>query len=183
MKRNIVFLVAPPFELLDLTGPYSVFSEANAASGRSEYVPQIVSTTREQSLKSTAGLSVTSQHYYQDFRKSIDTLLVVGGRGAMRPYDQDVLCWMRTRQERIRRIGSVCTGAFLLAATGLLDGREATTHWQKCDQLSREFPKIHVKRDPIFIKDGPSTAARALLRVSISRWLWLRKTLAFRSQV
>ena len=155
MKRNIVFLVAPPFELLDLTGPYSVFSEANAASGRSEYVPQIVSTNREQSLKSTAGLSVTSQHYYQDFTKSIDTLLVIGGRGAMRPYDTGVLRWMRTRQERIRRVGSVCTGAFLLAETGLLDGRKATTHWQKCDQLSREYPNIHVKRDPIFIKDGP----------------------------
>ncbi len=155
MKRNIVFLVAPPFELLDLTGPYSVFSEANAASRNGEYAPQIVSTTREQSLTSTAGLAVASQHYYQEFRKPIDTLLVVGGRGAMRPYDQDVLRWMRARQERIRRFGSVCTGAFLLAATGLLDGRKATTHWQNCDQLSQEYPNIDVKRDPIFVKDGP----------------------------
>ncbi len=155
MKRNIVFLVAPPFELLDLTGPYSVFSEANAASRNGEYAPQIISTTREQSLTSTAGLAVASQHYYQEFRKQIDTLLVVGGRGSMRPYDQDVLRWMRARQERIRRFGSVCTGAFLLAATGLLDGRKATTHWQNCDQLSREYPNIDVKRDPIFVKDGP----------------------------
>ncbi len=155
MKRNIVFLVAPPFELLDLTGPYSVFSEANAASGKNEYAPQIVSTTRDQFLASTAGLAVVSQHYYQEFRKPIDTLLVVGGRGAMRAYNKDVLLWMRARKERIRRLGSVCTGAFLLAATGLLDGRRATTHWQNCDQLSREYPKIDVKKDPIFIKDGP----------------------------
>ena len=155
MKRNIVFLVAPPFELLDLTGPYSVFSEANAASGKGEYAPQVVSTTREQFLRSTAGLAVVSQHYYQEYRKPIDTLLVVGGRGAMRSYNKDVLLWMRARKDRIRRLGSVCTGAFLLAATGLLDGRKATTHWQNCDQLSREYPKIDVKKDPIFIKDGP----------------------------
>jgi transcriptional regulator GlxA family with amidase domain len=155
MKRNIVFLVAPPFELLDLTGPYSVFAEANAASAKSEYVLQVVSTTRDQSLASTAGLSVTSQHYYQDFRRPIDTLLVVGGRGAMRPYDKDVLRWIRARRGRVRRFGSVCTGAFLLAATGLLDGRRATTHWQNCRHLSREYPKIDVQSDPIFVKDGP----------------------------
>jgi transcriptional regulator GlxA family with amidase domain len=155
MKRNIVFLVAPPFELLDLTGPYSVFAEANAVSAKSEYVLQVISTTRDQSLASTAGLSVTSQHYYQDFRRPIDTLLVVGGRGAMRPYDKDVLRWIRARRGRIRRFGSVCTGAFLLAATGLLDGRRATTHWQNCRQLSREYPKIDVQSDPIFVKDGP----------------------------
>lgn len=154
MKRNIVFLVSPPFELLDLTGPYSVFAEANAVSGKSWYAPQIVSTTREQSLPSTAGLSVTSQHYYQDFKKPIDTLLVIGGRGAMRPYDKEVLLWINARQGRIRRLGSVCMGAFLLAATGLLDGRKVTTHWQTCDQLSREYPNVDVKRDPIFVKDG-----------------------------
>jgi len=131
-----------------------VFAEANAASGRSGYALQVVSTTRDQSLVSTAGLSVTSQHYYQDFKKPIDTLLIIGGHGAMRPYDEDVLRWIATRQGRIRRLGSVCTGAFLLAATGLLDGRKATTHWQNCEQLSHEYPKIDVKRDLIFVKDG-----------------------------
>lgn len=155
MRRNIVFLVAPPFQLLDLTGPYSVFAEANTASGKSDYTLQIVSTTRDDSLASTAGLSVTSQHYYQDFKQPIDTLLIVGGQGAMRPYDEDVLGWVSAKQRRIRRLGSVCTGAFLLAATGLLDGRKATTHWQNCEQLSREYPKIHVEKDLIFVRDGP----------------------------
>ena len=155
MKRNVVFLVAPPFELLDLTGPYSVFSEANAAIKRSEYALHVVSTTRDHSLASTAGLSVIPKHFYQEFRRPIDTLLVIGGRGAMRPYDKDVLRWLCTRQGRVRRFCSVCTGAFLLAATGLLDGRRATTHWHNCDQLSREYPNIDVKSDPIFVKDGP----------------------------
>ena len=155
MKRNIAFLVAPPFELLDLTGPYSVFSEANHASGRSEYALHVVATTREHSLASTAGLSIAAQHYYQDFRRPIDTLLVVGGSGAMHSHDKDVLRWLRAKQGRVRRLGSVCTGAFLLAATGLLDGRSVTTHWQSCDRLSRQYPKINLRRDPIFVKDGP----------------------------
>ncbi len=155
MKRNIVFLVAPPFELLDLTGPYSVFAEANACAAKSEYALHVVSTTPDKFLPSTAGLSVASQLYYEEFRSPIDTLLVVGGPGAMRPYDKDVVRWIYTRRGRIRRFGSVCTGAFLLAATGLLDGRRATTHWQKCDQLLREYPTLDVKSDPIFVKAGP----------------------------
>ena len=155
MRRNIVFLVAPPFELLDLTGPYSVFAEANALSGRSEYALHVVSTKREGALTSSAGLSVASQHYYQEFTKPVDTLLVIGGRGAMRPHDKNLLSWIRARHVRSRRTGSVCTGAFLLAATGLLQGRKVTTHWQNCDQLSREYPGIDVQRDPIFVKDGP----------------------------
>ena len=155
MRRNVVFLVAPPFELLDLTGPYAVFAEANASSRRSEYALEIVSTNRKQSVASSAGVSIIAQHYYQDFRKPIDTLLLIGGSGAMRPFHKDVLGWIRARRDRIRRFASVCTGAFLLAATGLLDGRKATTHWQHCDQLSRAHPKVDVKRDPIFVKDGP----------------------------
>ena len=155
MRRNIVFLVAPPFELLDLTGPYSVFAEANALNGRSEYALHVVSTIRALTLPSGTGLSVMSQHYYEEFRKPIDTLLVIGGRGAMRPPDKDVLSWICAREERSRRIGSVCTGAFLLAATGLLNGREVTTHWQNCDQLSRQYPALYVQKDPIFVRDGP----------------------------
>ncbi len=155
MTRNVVFLVAPPFELLDLTGPYSVFAEANAASRAGRYALHIVSTTQGRALASTAGLSLLSQHFYRDFRKPIDTLLVIGGRGAMPPHDKDVLHWIRTRQGRIRRLGSVCTGAFLLAATGLLDNRKATTHWQCWDHFAREYPRIDVRKDPIFVKDGP----------------------------
>ncbi len=134
MTRSIAFLVAPPFELLDLTGPYSVFAEANLVVGTRAYALPIVATTRDESIASTAGLSLTSQYYYRDFRMPIDTLLLIGGRGAMRPYNPDVLRWICTRHGRVRRLGSVCTGAFLLAATGLLEGRKATTHWQCCDK-------------------------------------------------
>ena len=155
VARNIVFLVAPCFELLDLAGPFSVFAEANGVSGTKEYALHVVSTSEEVVLVSSAGIPILSQHSYREFSKPIDTLLIIGGRGAMRPYNKDVLRWIQKRQSWVRRIGSICTGAFLLAATGLLDGRKVTTHWQRCDQLSREYPNINVKKDPIFLKDGP----------------------------
>ena len=155
MTRNVVFLVAPPFELLDLTGPFSVFTEANVALKRRAYSLRVISTTREEALVSSAGLSLTPQAYYKDFSKPIDTLLVIGGPGAMGPYNEDLLQWIRTRRERVRRFASVCTGAFLLAATGLLEGRKATTHWQCWDRFATQYPGIDVQRDPIFVKDGP----------------------------
>jgi transcriptional regulator GlxA family with amidase domain len=155
MTRNIIFLVAPPFNLLDLTGPYSVFAQANAALGTNRYALQVVSTTQAESLASSAGLTLTSQHYYRDYNRPIDTLLVIGGQGAMQSHNENVLRWIRARQGQVRRIGSVCTGAFLLAATGLLAGRKATTHWQCCDRFAQEYPDIDVKKDPIFVKDGP----------------------------
>ena len=155
MTRNIVFMVPPPFQLLDLTGPFSVFAEANAALKRRAYALQIVSTVNEKVLVSSAGLCITSHAYFRDFRKPIDTLLVIGGLGAMGPYSEDVLQWIRTRSGRIRRVASVCTGAFLLAETGLLDGRKATTHWQCWDRLAEQYPAIDVQKDPIFVKDGP----------------------------
>ena len=155
MTRNIVFMVAPPFELLDLTGPFSVFTEANAALKRRAYSLHIISTAKEGALMSSAGLSLTSQAYYRDFSKAVDTLLLVGGPGAMGPYSEDVLRWIRTRRGRVRRFASVCTGAFLLAATGLLDGRKATTHWQCWGRFADQYPGIDVQKDPIFVKDGP----------------------------
>ena len=155
MTKNVVFMVPPPFQLLDLTGPFCVFAEANAALKTRAYSLQIVSTTEAQGLVSSGGLSVNSHEYYRDFRKAIDTLLVIGGWGAMGPYNQDVLEWIRTRSGRIRRLASVCTGAFMLAATGLLEGRKATTHWQCWDQFADKYPGIDVQRGPIFVKDGP----------------------------
>jgi transcriptional regulator GlxA family with amidase domain len=85
----------------------------------------------------------------------IDTLVVAGGQGVIRAAeDAELLDWVRRRALRARRVASVCTGAFLLAATGLLDGRRAVTHWDYCDRLARAYPKVHVDPDPIFVRDG-----------------------------
>ena len=85
----------------------------------------------------------------------IDTLLVAGGLGVhAAAEDTRLVSWVRAAAARSRRVGSVCTGAFLLAEAGLLDGRRATTHWASCDELARRHPEVEVEPDPIFVRDG-----------------------------
>ena len=82
-------------------------------------------------------------------------MLIAGGDGhEALMHDQRLLAWLRRIAPRVRRFGSVCTGAFVLAAAGLLDGRRATTHWRQCDRLAREYPKITVEPDSLHVKDG-----------------------------
>jgi len=87
--------------------------------------------------------------------EALDTLLVAGGEGAEAAAENPVLVdWVRQRATRARRVASVCTGAVLLAAAGVLDGRRAATHWEYCTRLAQRFPAVHVEPDPIFVRDG-----------------------------
>jgi transcriptional regulator GlxA family with amidase domain len=87
--------------------------------------------------------------------ESLDTLLVAGGEGAEAAAENPVLVdWVRARARQARRVASVCTGAFLLAAAGMLDGRRAATHWMYCAKLAERFPLVRVEPDPIFVCDG-----------------------------
>jgi transcriptional regulator GlxA family with amidase domain len=86
----------------------------------------------------------------------VDTLVVAGGEGTRAAVaDEGLVAWLTAAAPRVRRVASVCTGAFLLARAGLLDGRRATTHWAWCDELARRFPAVAVEPDPIFVADGP----------------------------
>ncbi|TXM64429.1 helix-turn-helix domain-containing protein, partial [Methylobacterium sp. WL120] len=86
----------------------------------------------------------------------LDTLIVAGGPGVVAACaDADLIDWMRARAARARRVASVCTGAFLLGAAGLLDGRRAATHWAYCARLAKRYPLARVEPDPIFVQDGP----------------------------
>ena len=88
-------------------------------------------------------------------RGPIDTLIVAGGTGVVEAKrDERLPRWIRSAAPRARRVASVCTGAFLLAEAGLLDGRRATTHWAGCDELGRRYPEIEVEDAPIFVRDG-----------------------------
>jgi transcriptional regulator GlxA family with amidase domain len=92
---------------------------------------------------------------YHGVTHSIDTLLVAGGLGAQEAArDQALLRWLKRMAPRVRRLGSICTGAFVLAAAGLLDGRRVTTHWKWCRHLAQAHPQIAVDPDPIFLRDG-----------------------------
>ena len=85
----------------------------------------------------------------------MDTLLVPGGEGAEdAAADPALVDWVRERASEARRVASVCTGAFVLAAAGVFDGRRAATHWKYCAELAQRFPAVRVEPDPIFICDG-----------------------------
>lgn len=149
----IAFLVASPFELLDLTGPAAVFAYPTVKN-KPYYSFRILSAESGETVKSMGGLSIADTWRYLEYNGPIDTLIVVGGLGSIEHQSPELLKWLRKRASGIRRIASVCTGAFLLAGSGLLDGRRVATHWRYCDLFASRFKRVKVERDPIFIKDG-----------------------------
>jgi transcriptional regulator GlxA family with amidase domain len=155
--RVVEILAYPAVQLLDVAGPLQVFASANELVAREGKAP--LYTTRVVSagapvVTASAGLGLVAAPLPRA-RAALDTLLVAGGPGVhAAAVDPVLLHWVRTRAKRARRIASVCTGAFLLAAAGLLNGRRATTHWMHCAELARHYPAIRVEPDPIFVRDG-----------------------------
>jgi transcriptional regulator GlxA family with amidase domain len=156
--RVIDVLTYPAVQLLDVTGPVQVFASANDlvadAGGARPYLLRVVAQGGEGATAS-AGVTLAAGPLTRD-GESLDTLLVAGGEGAEAAAENPVLVdWVRQRATRARRVASVCTGAFLLAAAGVLDGRRAATHWKYCARLAQRFPAVRVEPDPIFVCDGP----------------------------
>ena len=154
--RRIVLLAAPPAMELDIVGPASVFEAVNRIPnfrGPGCRV-ELVTTGSERTISGYLGISLVAHRRYSEVQGEVDTLLVVGGAGARLRCEDGVLDWLREMAPRVRRLGSVCTGAFLLATTGLLDGRRATTHWAWAHELASEYPEVRVDPDPIWVQDG-----------------------------
>ena len=148
----IVFLVPSPFEILDLTGPVSVFERAKT-DGERYYSIQVLSTRSGGTVETAGGMSIGNASKYSDYAGPIDTLIAIGGDGAVAPQSEELTKWLQERAPSIRRIASICTGAFMLAAAGLLDGRRVATHWLWCEVLQSRYKQLKVERDPIFIKE------------------------------
>lgn len=147
--RRIVFVAVAPIQILDLTAPFEVFARCGG------YRVELACFGDSGPVTSSSGLTVAGAKSYRSLRGPIDTLLLPGGNGPEElRCDAHFLRWLQRTAGRVRRIGSVCTGAFLLAAAGLLDGRRAVTHWGWCAKLQEQFPKVKVERDPIYIRDG-----------------------------
>jgi transcriptional regulator GlxA family with amidase domain len=147
--RKIVITGQSPLQILDVTGPLEVFSNV------ADYEVVLGSPDGGDALRTNRHVSLTPAVPLADLHAPIDTLVIAGGPGAESGrYDGDLLAWVRMAAERSRRIAAVCTGAFPLAAAGLLDGKQVVTHWNFCDQFAREFPATNVKPDPIFLRDG-----------------------------
>jgi transcriptional regulator GlxA family with amidase domain len=144
---------------LDVTGPLEVFSGAQSlldATGSDERGYEVCTLSDDGApVRTSSGLTIVPDGRLLDAPEELDTLIVPGGRGtrAVRE-DDDLLAWVAAASRRSRRTASVCTGAFLLAAAGLLDGRRATTHWASAAELARRHPRVRVDADPIFVRDG-----------------------------
>jgi transcriptional regulator GlxA family with amidase domain len=158
--RRIVFVGAPGTEVLDLVGPLQVFARASEMFVRENagsppiYSVEVISASPQRSLLTNCGVRITAHKTYLELRGKVDTLLVAGGSAIENDeVDPQVVRWLRKLCARVRRIGSVCTGAMLLARAGLLDGRRATTHWNWCEVLIRRAPRTEVDPDPIFVRD------------------------------
>lgn len=155
--RSILVLAFPNAQLLDVTGPLQVFASANELAGQQglarPYAPRIVSA--EGGLVTTSAGVALSTDSLRSAGRPADTLIVAGGKG-VHPASKEpkLLQWVRKQATRSRRLASVCTGAFLLAEAGLLDGRRVVTHWVHCDELARRYPTLRVEPDPIFIREG-----------------------------
>src|SRR5262249_10589510 len=140
-----------------VSGPIQTFSSAMRLMGAARarpYVCMVASTTG--GLVTTApGLAIMTQSLAALARQPIDTLIVPGGSPKGEPVvAPELVAWIAARAGGTRRVASVCTGAFMLAATGLLDRKRATTHWNWAELLQKLHPKVRVDPDPIYIKEG-----------------------------
>ncbi|MGB3487142.1 MAG: GlxA family transcriptional regulator [Xanthobacteraceae bacterium] len=153
--KAIVVLALDGVQLLDVSGPLDVFAEANAQAGYEAY-RLVVTAGAPGPIRSSSGVRLMPDRIIdRDMEGTIDTLLVAGYPNAADvPADRVILNWLRRRGPKARRLGSVCSGAFFLAAAGLLDGRRVTTHWAVAEQLAEQFPKVTVDQDAIHLSDG-----------------------------
>lgn len=155
--RSIVLLAFPDVQLLDVSGPLQVFASANelarAQGLAAPYVPRVASA--DGGLVTTSSGLALQTASRQSVRGPIDTLIVPGGCGvSAASADARLTRWTRRLAGRSRRVASVCSGAFLLAETGLLDDKRVVTHWARCHELANRYPKLRVEADPIFVREG-----------------------------
>jgi transcriptional regulator GlxA family with amidase domain len=152
-EPRIVIVGFPSAQILDITGPLEVFSTASRFLAIPRYATQLVSTDGGPVL-STSGLEFATSPI-AEVVDDIDTLVVSGGRDmGEATADSKLVDNIRRLAGQSRRVTSVCSGAFLLAAAGLLDGRRATTHWAECAELERNYPNVSVEPDAIYVQDG-----------------------------
>jgi transcriptional regulator GlxA family with amidase domain len=154
VTRRIVFVVVDRFQPLDVTGPSEVFDAARRLTGGSTYRIEIASPTGDV-VRSTSGVGLVPDGSLASVRGSVDTLVVAGGEGVLScRHDVAITREIARLARSSRRVASVCNGALLLAAAGLLEHRRAVTHWSACDMLGREYPNVAVEPDQIYVCDG-----------------------------
>ncbi|MBB6117921.1 transcriptional regulator GlxA family with amidase domain [Rahnella inusitata] len=155
--KNVYFVIFPNVNIQDFCGPLQVFNTANEIKRmKGEQVPyQLKVVSVEPGLvQTTSGLPIMAEPL-PDHELATDTIVVAGGWGVHTiAISEKLSVWLKNHDEQSRRIASICSGAFLLAELGLLDGRRAVTHWRLCNDLAKQYPNIIVENNPIYVKDA-----------------------------
>ncbi|MGB0133223.1 GlxA family transcriptional regulator [Dokdonella sp.] len=170
---HIAFLIFPGCQGIDVSGPFEVFAGANrwlASQGRPAFYRLSLASPGGLPVQTESGLSLNPTTAWNRLRGPLQTLIVCGGAGVdAQAADPGVVRQVQRLAQKSERVASVCTGSFLLAATGLLDGRHATTHWAFAKRFAREHPAIQVDADPIYTRDGNVwTSAGATAGIDLS---------------
>ena len=155
--RTVLTILFDDVQSLDVTGPMEVLTGANtgrASRGQGPAYDVRTASLGGRAVRTSSGLRVTPDADLREYRAARPDLLIVpGGEGSRRP-DPELTGWLRAHGRQAGRLVSVCTGAFLLAEAGLLDGRRVTTHWFYCAALAAKYPALSVEPEPIFVRDG-----------------------------
>ncbi|QNP66408.1 GlxA family transcriptional regulator [Streptomyces genisteinicus] len=157
LPHRVVIAVFPGVDLLDVTGPAEVFALANRETGgRAGYTVRLAGPVAGK-VRTSAGVRLLTDVAFGDVGADVDTLVVPGAvdmteAGPRAVVDEEIVAWVRQTAPHAARVASVCVGAHVLAAAGLLDGRTATTHWSTAAQLAAEHPRVTVDPDPIFVR-------------------------------
>ena len=186
--RRIGVLIYPGCDILDVCGPCEAFHWADVwlpRFGRADkpgYECHVLAATAGP-VQTISGIEVVATHSFHDIGDGLDTLVVAGGviSGEQACEDPALVEWVRSIAPRVRRVASVCTGTFILAAAGLLNDRLVTTHWMFSDALATEYPSIKVDSSLLFHRDGNIYSSGGSQRGSISLWPWLKKISAGKS--
>ncbi len=142
--------VFPDFQLLDASGPVAVFEIAGRLAGKRSTIKTIALASGP--VRSSSGVEIHARGIKA--LGALDTLIVAGGEGISEAIlSRPTIAFVRAAQKRVRRIASVCSGAYILAHAGLLDGRRATTHWRRASHFRKTYPKVRLEVDCIFVKD------------------------------
>ncbi|HEX3699644.1 MAG TPA: GlxA family transcriptional regulator [Phenylobacterium sp.] len=150
MTRRIAVVVFPDFQLLDAAGPISAFEIAGRQRPGTYQIEVMAETAG--AVASSSGVALHADPLTEG---AIDTLLVAGGIGVdAASRSPAMIDWIRAAAGRARRVASICSGAYVLAAAGLLEGKRATTHWSRSNDFPRRFPNVRLEADRIFIRDG-----------------------------
>lgn len=151
--HSVVMLAYRDVQILDVVGPMQVLAAVNDERPAPAYALTLLAE-KKGPFASSGGLRLDADGGYADLPPRIGTLMIAGGTIEKALRDPALLKAVREGARRAQRVVSICTGAFFLAATGLLDGKRATTHWRSVDLLAKHFPRITVEPDALFIRDG-----------------------------